>query len=295
MKLSTPFAGRIIGGLMIASLLAPIGPCRGNGVPMPVLRDSDRGSLSWIVQARLAAERETNADLPSEALEDVHSLAGHFARTGYLKEARVWISGLDPVVEIFGYPNVPDPKNPKYAFITPILNSEDNSQLAPKFLSTPLTWAAALVPRISKLPSETPVMWTRGLQPDGTWRADSPYGTWGGHVAYADGSVKKFVGKIQGLTKWGTREPTRNITEALPPGTRIGEYIPPPEISRKAAAANQARKIERFMSVSPALRIVALTVCGLAMISIATTWGRRHWRTLLLLGLMSFLIGSLSW
>ena len=31
------------------------------------------------------------------------------------------------------------------------------------------------------------------------------------------------------LVKWGTKEPTNDIREALPPGTQIGEYVPNPK------------------------------------------------------------------
>jgi hypothetical protein len=260
---------------------------------MPVMRDVDRSQLSWIVQARLAAEKGTNQEFPPEALMNVHSVAGHLARIGYMKDTGPWISNLDSAVEIIGYPWVPDRKNPKVAFVTPILNPEDPRQLAPEFAATPLAWAAALVPSITKLPPNTPVMWTRGLLPDGTWRADSPYGTWGGHVAFADGTAKKFAGKIQGLTKWGTSLPTSNITEALPPGTRIGEYIPPPEISRKAAAANQARRAEKL--VLTITRVIGLTIATLATASFVTAWGKRNWRWLLLFAVLGFLMGGLNW
>ena len=78
------------------------------------------------------------------------------------------------------------------------------------------------------IPAETPIAWTRGLQSDGTWRKDSPYGGEVGFVVFAGGNTRIFPGTIEGLLKWGPHEPTNNIAEALSPGTRIGEYVPPP-------------------------------------------------------------------
>ena len=66
------------------------------------------------------------------------------------------------------------------------------------------------------------------MKPDGTWADDSPSGNWGGYVFFADGHVINFKDSINGrLVKWGTKIPTSNILEALPPGTRILEYKPP--------------------------------------------------------------------
>ncbi len=78
-----------------------------------------------------------------------------------------------------------------------------------------------------ELPPTTPLVWTRGLQPDGKWsKTSAPYGDWGGFVVFADGSMQKFNTIDRKLVKFGTKQPTSDIREALPPGTRILESAP---------------------------------------------------------------------
>ncbi len=229
-----------------------------------ITRAIDGNNLHTIGQAWLADETGRKGDLPPEALMDVYALAAYLARTGATPDPRLWITRLDTVVA------------PSYQFPGSIVNPDDKSQLTDAFRAAPLAFAAALVPMMSKLPPETPVMWTRGLKPDGTWRIDSPYGSWGGHVVFANGTLKKFEGKIGGgLTKWGTHEPTSSIIEALPPGTRISEYVPLTEI---------AEHLRRQMLLVRLAQVGGLLL--LAVICVATRWGRRNWGPLAATGLL---------
>lgn len=84
-----------------------------------------------------------------------------------------------------------------------------------------------MTPPHPKLPPTTPLAWTRGLQPDGTWsKTLAPYGNRGGLIVFAGGNLEKYS-KINGkLMKFGTTQPTSDIREALPPGTRILESKP---------------------------------------------------------------------
>ena len=175
---------------------------------------------------------------------------------------RHWVSRLDQVV-----------KASDFEMLGSILADGDKSKFAPGFDAVPLAWAVALVPDITKLPPETPVMWTRGLQPDGTWQADSPYGNWGGYVGYAGGAMNVFRGQITGLMKWGTKIPTANISEALPPGTRIGEYTVTPEIAERI----RQRELSTVIGVVVGLLAVS-ALCG------GTGFGRRHWLPLAIIG-----------
>jgi prepilin-type processing-associated H-X9-DG protein len=70
--------------------------------------------------------------------------------------------------------------------------------------------------------SLTPILWTRGLQDDGTWR-DGVYGSQGGFVAFLDGHVQWYKSLASGkkLLRYGHDEVTVNIREALPPGARV--------------------------------------------------------------------------
>lgn len=101
----------------------------------------------------------------------------------------------------------------------------------PKFANAPLAFAVAIFPPgkgRTSLPATTPLAWTRGLQPDGTWsKTHGTYGDWGGHIVFMGGNVEKFKSIDGKLVKFGTNEPTSNILEALPPGSRISEFTPP--------------------------------------------------------------------
>lgn len=153
--------------------------------------------------------------------------------------------------------------------------------LAPNFRGSPVAWAVAIFPpdiRISQLPPETPLIWTRGLRSDGTWREDGPLGGEGGAMGFVAGYTMQYKGPVGSgpsplqLVKWGTKTPTTNILEALPPGTRISEHTPPPEVAAYARWLPMRRRL--FMALSAALLVAAslaiahayVRSCKLAMI-----------------------------
>ena len=182
-----------------------------------VKRNVDGTSLRAIVQMRQSNESDHGGELPSEALTDVFAFATYLARAE-VNEPRVWFSQVDPFLQKVE-------KLPTSILVP----GHPSSGLAvdPDFRRLPLAWAVALVPSISKLPADTPVAWTRGLRPDGRWRADSLYPDKGGFIAFADTHVVFCRYSVAGkFHRWGTNEPTNNIAEALPPGTRIGENNP---------------------------------------------------------------------
>jgi hypothetical protein len=98
------------------------------------------------------------------------------------------------------------------------------SKVARKAALLTTTGAATVLPSANT----TPLAWSRGLQPDGSWsKRLGLYGDWGGHIVFANGSLMTFIGSINGkLKKFGTSQPTSDIREALPPGTRISEFKP---------------------------------------------------------------------
>ena len=153
--------------------------------------------------------------MPPEALTDVYAYAAELARSGILMWPQFWLSRIDPSLKTAAF------EDNHY-----IVNSV-SKRINPKFQGAPLAFAVALLPKVSDLPPTTPIAWTRGLQPDGTWRKDNPYGGKGGDVFFVGGNVQQYTKTAGPFVKWGTLEPTSNILEALPPGTRIGEYVPP--------------------------------------------------------------------
>jgi hypothetical protein len=114
-------------------------------------------------------------------------------------------------------------------FLPRIVASPDKNgqwQLDPDFAHFTLSveFAANLPPNAP--PATTPVVWTRGLRSDGSWAPDSPFaGNWG-CVGFLDGHVDVLEnGKLDRdngtFVKYGTKTPTLNILEALPPGALV--------------------------------------------------------------------------
>lgn len=78
-------------------------------------------------------------------------------------------------------------------------------------------------------PSTTPVAWTRGLQADGSWAADSPFEGEGGYVAFLDGSVRYYRSLAENgglLRDYQTQQQTADINAAISPGATVLETTP---------------------------------------------------------------------
>ena len=71
-----------------------------------------------------------------------------------------------------------------------------------------------------KMKGRFPIMWTKGLQSDGTWEGDSPWGGAGGHILWSDG-WKGFYENTKGEGGSGIfmddqGNPTKDINKAIP-------------------------------------------------------------------------------
>lgn len=199
---------------------------------------------------------------PPEALADAYAFAAYLARNGSLDSPNFWFSKWDPVWR--GKQQLP------LAIIRPNQDMP-HAPISPDFQGAPLAWAVALMPSASKQPAGTPLAWTRGLRSDGTWREDSiEYGL-GGSIVFANCDCIHFAEKVDGkLHKYGTMEPTSNIFEALPPGTRISEYTPPPEVAGYAREMSRQQSQDRFFSVAgkivrPLVFFLLVLGCSLAL------------------------------
>ncbi len=192
-------------------------------IPLEVYRNVEASNLRSIGQAMLAdAATHHNGYQLSSGLPDVYALAAHLARDGMMNDSKLWYSKIDR--------NYPAPIEPP-AILIPAAEVGGDPTINPKFQAAPLAFAVALFPagtNLKPLPGNTPLAWTRGLQPDGTWsKRLGTYGDWGGHIVFLNGLTKTFKGSVKGgLVKFGTTQPTSDIREALPPGTRISEYKP---------------------------------------------------------------------
>lgn len=135
-----------------------------------------------------------------------------------LEEGNLWQSRIDPA-SAASYER-------KIKILLPKKEGHPR-ELNPAFRQIKPGFAVALGKMRTDRPSTTPVAWTRGLRPDGTWAKHSPYGERGGYIAFIGGNVAFYHNLSddggQLIRPDGTK--TANIIEALPHGCRISEYI----------------------------------------------------------------------
>lgn len=160
---------------------------------------------------------------------DVWDYARLLAAAG-MNDGTSWQSSIDPATA--------DTARDKIDILLPPSGNAPR-ELNPAFRTIKPTVAVALGKLHMGMPSTTPILWTRGLQPDGTWAPHSPYGTHGGFIMFLGGNIAYFRNLSddggQLISRDGTK--TANILDALPPGTRIGEYIPTPEEQKSWSTA----------------------------------------------------------
>lgn len=122
------------------------------------------------------SRRMTTANTPS-----IYVWAARVARYGDMNEASLYFVDGDPAHEnLSSIPGV-------------VL--EDVSRLNsihPDFINSPLSYTVSRNLPISAPATTTPVIWTRGLQKEGDWAPDSPFGGRVGHMGFLDGHVSQF-------------------------------------------------------------------------------------------------------
>ncbi len=78
--------------------------------------------------------------------------------------------------------------------------------------------------------STTPLLWTKGLQDNGTWTMTSPWQGDGGHIAFMDGHVEWFPNLTEGEYKLtpgsasGENQSTSDIATAINTSSNSGYY-----------------------------------------------------------------------
>lgn len=174
------------------------------------LRSVASSNLRQIGQASLIFASDNADKIP--AATDVWDFARQLAVGGGLNDASIWINPIDP--------------GARETSVTTVL-AADGKTLDTAFAKLKPSIAVLLSGLDTGLePSTTPIAWTRGLQPDGTWAAHSPYGTRGGHIVFLGGNVQYFHSVVGQLDRYDGKGKTSDIREALPPGAVIGEYTP---------------------------------------------------------------------
>jgi len=213
--------------LLIASIIVP----SISRVQEVARRTVDASSLRQISQASIIYAQSRDDSLPEAA--DIWDYARALAEDGGADEPSLWWSKSDPASDNF----IDSPAT----VLLP--NSHRPRPLDPAFRALKPSVAIPVGKLNTRMPATTPIAWTRGLQPDGTWSPDSPYGTEGGYIAFLGGNVSfyKNLGspsdRTSALTRFDGQGQTANILEALPPGTRIVSYLPTRE---ETAAWSQA-------------------------------------------------------
>lgn len=131
--------------------------------------------------SRVIAKGPFNETSTPTSANDIAEYAAVLALTVDLNDAEIWYIEADVANESIA------------TFPKQVLTGAVGNR-APTNLKSPATngyisWAA-YVPTVRNISSTTPIVWTRGLQTDGTWSATT--GVWaseGGHVSFGDGHV----------------------------------------------------------------------------------------------------------
>ncbi|HSI10352.1 MAG: hypothetical protein ACAH89_08275 [Rariglobus sp.] len=225
-------------------------------------RSVDAANLRQIGQSMLIYANNHEDRLP--VATDIWDYARSLADDAGLDGPRIWLSSADPAGDsIDTFPQsilLPGPSKPH------LIN--------PAFRELKPSVAVALGKLNTRMPATTPIAWTRGLQPNGTWSAHSPYGKSGGYITFLGGNVAFFKALNYGegeLVRFDGKGQTANILEAIPPGTRIGEYTPTPDEQQEwAEAVVWTRTMGPFTRYAPLtfltilwLPFIAISVCRL--------------------------------
>jgi hypothetical protein len=181
------------------------------------LGGADGSNLRQIAKAKLIYAQDHQGRFP--AADDIWDDARILAEAVGLEEGNVWQSRVDPASA--------ESYSRKLKILLPKKKGRPR-ELNPDFRQIKPVFAVALGKMHTNRSATTPIAWTRGLQPDGTWAKHSPYGELGGHIVFLGGNVAFYRNLTddggQLIRPDGTK--TANILEALPVGSRISEYMP---------------------------------------------------------------------
>lgn len=216
-------------------------------------------NLRQVGQACLIYASEHQEKLPATVATDVWDFARLTALEGGLNDATIWANSSDPATQDLD------------GHLSTVL-TKDRSSLDPNFRKLKPTWAVALGDIHAGSPATTPIAWTRGLQPDGTWPAHGPNGTDGGHLVFLGGNVAFYRNTRDAFTRFDGKGPCTDIRDALPPGTRIAQYEPNAE---EQAAWARTKRIQYVTSrVTPMILPSLWLVAGVVLLVQAV---RRRW------------------
>jgi hypothetical protein len=218
----------------------------------------DGNHLRSIGQAALIYAADHHDKLPVE--ESIWAYAAELARSAGLNDPALWLVGNDPAT----------------AGTRPaVVLAADSRAVEPRFLDTKPSWAVPLGELNAAMPETTPIGWTRGLRRDGTWAPHGPYGEDGGYVVFLAGNVRFYRDVKDKLERFDGKGTTGDILEALPPGTRIGEYEPSAAEQLEWPAIKQRRDRNRALWRASAPVLFGVVWAGVLLLMVRTTIRRR--------------------
>lgn len=199
-------------GLLAGLLIPAVGSVRQQAQIAAAGHDMRQILIAWSAEQRAGAGAFDSADT-------LHAWALVLAQRQNMNDARLYWLSSDPVLQS-------QTSRPRW-----VGQPDDNGfwRLAPDFAETPLSLVVAQgVSPVMHAP-DTPVMWTRGLNPSGQWVSagdakSGVFGARGGFIGFLDGRVEFFQNLADNggqLLDYQTRRPTADIRRALPPGARI--------------------------------------------------------------------------
>lgn len=209
-------------GLLAGLLIPAVGSVRQQAQITRAGHDMRQILIAWSAEQRAGARE-------FDSVDSVHAWALVLARRQNLNDARIYLVGSDPALQGAGI----EPRWVGQPGETGLW------QLDSRFANTTLSIVVAQGVSPSRHPPSTPVIWSRGLGPDGKWasiKSSEPgvFGSSGGFIAFLDGRVEFFEDLAEGggqLLDYQSRRPTADIRKALPPGARI---LPESSLNQKS-------------------------------------------------------------
>lgn len=143
-------------------------------------RSRDGSNLREVVQASYIYAQDHNDQFPTG--KDIWDHARILAEVD-LDSVSFWQSRIDPAT---------DPNHARDSILTPGQQGEIR-QLTTAFHQIKPSYAIPAAELNTNMPATTPIIWTRGLQPNGSWSKHSPYGTQGGLITFIGGNTSYFM------------------------------------------------------------------------------------------------------
>lgn len=208
----------ILAGIVIANL---------SGVTDQAEIEAVKGNLKTLHNTMLGAKPPIKT-LPTSAELIENSPAGFAAwfrkRTGFTNNDVWYVKNAEDVIELSANDNekggVPNQIAKSTGDFHPDFNADQKKAISWE-MCIPTDAAKQKTLRDLKRTGKFPVIWTKGLQSDGTWEGDSPWGGAGGHVLFSDGTIKWYETAEDQFVNAQSEEMTSDVEQAIPEGWQV--------------------------------------------------------------------------